>query len=156
MTKKGVMKEVQALADATGNNDLAIALGAPGRHLKNAIGELRPTGLAWEPEPKTWSMVVEGMARHDGVGREAATTCSILPTDRRIELSEPGVVINLPVAAPDYIGSYVIKAKGVVGGEVRGTVDGFVAVIPLENWDTIGLYCNGVEWLIDWYYASSH
>lgn len=155
MTKAGIQKNVQGLADATGNNDLSIALGAPGRHLPNAIGEIRPTGQAWLPEPKTWSLVVEGLARHDGLGREAAAvTDVVLSTDRRIELSVPNTVVTLPAAAPEFIGSYAIKSKGVAGGEIRGTVDGSVAAIPLENWDSIGLYCNGTEWLIDWFYTS--
>ena len=61
-TKADIIAAIQAAVDGTGNNNLKISLGAPGDHVKNSIGETKPTGAAWQPEPKTWPAIVEGLA----------------------------------------------------------------------------------------------
>lgn len=61
-TKDDIIAAIQAAADGTGNSNLQISLGSTGDHVKNIIGETKPTGQAWEPEPKTWSVVAEGLA----------------------------------------------------------------------------------------------
>jgi hypothetical protein len=61
-TKEDIITEIQAVADASGDNNLRISLGAPGNNVKDTIGKTKPTGQAWEPEPKTWPVVAEGLA----------------------------------------------------------------------------------------------
>jgi hypothetical protein len=151
MSKKGMKKWVQWVVDATGINNLMISLGAPGRNIRNSIGELRPTGSGWEPEPRTWSMVLDGLANHDGIGREVGTSGDLLDTDRRIELTAPDVVIKLPDPGPDYIGTYCVKSRGVAGGGVHGTIDGALQTIPIYNWGALRFYCNGVSWFTEMY-----
>ena len=48
--------------DGAGVDQLRISLGTPGDHVRDVTGEPQPTGGAWEPEPKTWPLVVEGIA----------------------------------------------------------------------------------------------
>lgn len=68
-TKDEIKAAIQAAADATGDGNLRISLGAPGSHVENSIGEMQPTGGAWVPEPKTWPVVIEGLANWlDGGG----------------------------------------------------------------------------------------
>jgi len=61
-TKTDIIDAIKAAADATGDNNIRISLGATGNHLKNTIGETKPTGAAWNPEPKTWPVICEGLA----------------------------------------------------------------------------------------------
>lgn len=61
-TKDDIIAAIQTAADATGNGNLRISLGATGNHVENSIGETRPTGQAWEPEPKTWPVIAQGLA----------------------------------------------------------------------------------------------
>ena len=61
-TKNDMITAIQASADASGDNNIRISMGAPGNHLKNTIGETEPTAQAWQPEPKTWPVVIEGLA----------------------------------------------------------------------------------------------
>ncbi len=68
-TKADIIAAIQAVADASGSNNIVISLGAPGAHVKNSIGQSKPTGAAWEPEPKTWPVIAEGLANWaDGLG----------------------------------------------------------------------------------------
>lgn len=62
-TKADIIAAIQAVADATGDSNLRISLGVPGCHVQNIIGETHPTGKAWVPEPKVWSVVIEGLAK---------------------------------------------------------------------------------------------
>lgn len=61
-TKDDIIAAIQAAADGSGSGNIRISLGAPGNHVKNSIGETKETAQAWEPEPKTWSVVAEGLA----------------------------------------------------------------------------------------------
>lgn len=68
-TKAEIIAQIQAAADACGNAQMRIGLGAPGAVVKNAIGELKNTGSAWEPEPKSQALIIEGIAAWlDGAG----------------------------------------------------------------------------------------
>jgi hypothetical protein len=61
-TKADMIAAIQLVADATGNNQIRIGLGAPGNHLENVIGETKATAAAWEPEPKAQPVIIEGLA----------------------------------------------------------------------------------------------
>lgn len=61
-TKTEIIAAIQAVADASDDTNIQIALGTPGSYIKNIIGEIQATGSAWAPEPKTWATVIEGLA----------------------------------------------------------------------------------------------
>ena len=147
MSKAAMIRAIQQVADALDSNNYRITFGEPGNHLEDIIGQTQPTGKAWLPEPKSWPLVVEGLARYEAVAREMASTGPLEATDRRVELTAPGVAVMLPPAGPSMIGEYTIKAKGVTGGSVQGTIDGAPASLPVVNWDFIRIYCNGTNWL---------
>jgi len=62
-TKADIIAAIQFIADATGNNNLRIALGAPGSHLRDSSGQMQPTGKAWIPTPRMWDTVAGGLAK---------------------------------------------------------------------------------------------
>lgn len=147
MTKTGRISAIQAVADATGDNNWRISLGEPGSHLENTVGEKKPTGAAWEPEPKSFPIIMEGLAAFEGAARQMTASGPLLETDRRIELGSNNVVVSLPSAESKYTGSYVIKSLGTTGGGVSGTIDGASVTIPIIDWDFLTIYCNGSAWL---------
>jgi hypothetical protein len=149
MSKGSRIKAIQAEADATDNNDFRIAFGEPGNNLENRIGEVRPTGRAWEPALRAFDIIMQGLARHAAVAREMGASGSLTEYDRRIELTENGVTVTVPAAEAKFIGEYIIKTKGVTGGEVEGIIDGEPMLFELTGWEYLRLYCNGVEWLRD-------
>lgn len=61
-TKAEIIAKIQAAADACGNAQMQIGLGTPGSVVENAIGERKNTGTAWEPEPKSQALIIEGIA----------------------------------------------------------------------------------------------
>jgi hypothetical protein len=61
-TKAEIIATIQAAADACGDNQMRIGLGAPGSVVENAIGEQKSTGSAWAPEPKSQALIIEGIA----------------------------------------------------------------------------------------------
>ena len=61
-TKDDITNAIKAVADATGNGNTRISLGAQGDHELNSIGESEPTGKAWDGDYKTWPVVVLGLA----------------------------------------------------------------------------------------------
>jgi len=69
-TKTEIIADIQAVADASGADAIRSSLGTPGSYVEIA-GSERKTGAGWEPEPKVWSVVVEGLANwldNAGVG----------------------------------------------------------------------------------------
>jgi len=74
-TKDDIITAIQSVADASGSGNIRISLGAPGSHVADSAGKSKPTGAAWVPEPKTWPVVVEGLADWldgQGIGEIAA------------------------------------------------------------------------------------
>ena len=66
-TKQAIIEAVQARADVSGDA-MRIALGTPGAHVPNVIGEVEETGQAWV-EPAAFPTLVGGIADYlDGQG----------------------------------------------------------------------------------------
>jgi len=148
VTKKGIIRAIQQIGDSAGDPNYQIAFGSPGSHIANSVGEKKPTGAAWEPEPTAFSIIVEGLAKFLGSAREVNSNDSLQDTDHRIELTSNGVILTIPAASESFIGEYVVKAKGVTGCFVSGTIDGAPVSLPLATpWEFLTLYCNGSEWL---------
>jgi len=61
-TKDELIRAIQGVADRGGDPQQRIGFGAPGDYVEDAAGELKPTGSAWTPTPKTWDMIAEGLA----------------------------------------------------------------------------------------------
>lgn len=61
-TKADMIAAIQAVADGSGSDTIRMALGEPGSYVKDPTGATRETGAAWAPEPKTWPVVIEGLA----------------------------------------------------------------------------------------------
>jgi hypothetical protein len=61
-TKAEIIAKIQTAFDASGKDQLRIGMGAPGAHVLNVNGESEETGQAWEPEPKTWPLIIAGLA----------------------------------------------------------------------------------------------
>ena len=146
-SKAAIIRAIQEVADAVGNNNYQISLGTPGTSIENSIGEMTPTGAAWKPEPKSFPIVMGGIARCSGVARQMSSSGDLSETDHRIELSSNNVTVALPPAEEKFIGSYLVKALGTTGGGVSGDIDGATQTIPVVNWDFFMVYCNGSAWL---------
>jgi len=165
-TKADIITAIQAVADASGSGNIRIALGAPGAHVENSIGESQPTGAAWIPEPKTWPVIVGGLAGWldlKGVGgapgfkniATLATSGSIPPTADLAELTAAGVVATLPPAAVKPRGTQlVVKDHGFVGNTVApagtDTIDGAAAPVVIGLFGALRFYSDGVGGWWSW------
>lgn len=101
-TRDDLIAAIQAAADATGVNTIRLGLGAPGDHVKDPTGETRPTGGAWEPEPKTWPVVVDGfVAWYEGPTGLKAKLNELIGAYMQLKADyDSGTV---PTAAPDVL-----------------------------------------------------
>lgn len=165
-TKTELITAIQAVVDASGNGNLRIALGAPGAHVENSIGESQPTGGAWAPEPKTWPAVMEGIGAwldSKGVGGSprfmviSTLTASgpVPPTADLVELGAAAVAATLPDASTRPRGTQlVLKDLGFVGNTVvpAGTdkIDGAAAPVVIGMLGALCLYSNGTDGWWSW------
>ena len=146
--KERLIAAVQVIADATGNNDVRIAFGAPGNHLKNTIDEIRPTGQAWKlPDTGTWPIILEAIAKHLHGVRRITSSDNLETSDSVVELGSNGVELTLPAASNNFQGRYIIKAVNTTGTSVIGTVDGASGPFPVVAYQVMRVYCNGSQWL---------
>lgn len=144
--KQAIIEAIQAVADATGVAALRIAYGAPGAHVVNAIGESQPTGQAWE-EPRAWPVVVAGVAAYLDRVRTISTSGGLAASDRVLQVAAPGVAVALPAPGAGVAGRYVVKALGVAGTTVTGTVDGAPGPHAVAAYGALRVYCDGAQWL---------
>lgn len=146
--KERMIAAVQVVADATDDNDVRIAFGAPGGHLKNAIDEIRPTGQAWKfPNTGTWPIMFEALAEHIHGVRRVTSSDDLKTSDSIVELGSNGIVLTLPAASDNFQGRYIIKAVNTTGTTVVGTVDGASGPFPVVAYGVLRVYCNGSQWL---------
>ena len=164
--KTEMIAAIQAVADASGSENIRIALGAPGNHVENSIGESQPTGAAWIPEPKTWPVVVEGIAAwldSKGVGgapgfKNIATLTSsgpVPPTADLVEFGATGVIATLPAANSKVRGTQLaVKDLGfgvnAVAPSGSDTIDGAVAPLAFLPLDAVRLYTDGATGWWTW------
>lgn len=155
--KADIIAAIQAVADATGNANLRISLGAPGDHVENVIGETQPTGAAWSPEPRTWPVIIEGLAGWLGEPRfsvrQLLVSGPITADDDVVEFAAPALDAVLPAANSVPQGRRVVL-KEVVGDPVSAvstagadTIDGAVGAVALGARGVLRLYSDGAS---DW------
>jgi hypothetical protein len=145
--KDAIIEAIQAVADATDQPNLRIAYGAPGAHIKDSTGETRPTGLAWEPSPTAWRVIIEGVAAYLDKIRRVLSNDDLQAGDRIIELAVNGITLTLPSASAAYKNRYVIKAMNVPSVSVAGTIDGVAGPHALTAYQVMRVYCTGSEWV---------
>ena len=64
-TKQGIIDAIQAVADATDNNQTRIAYGTPGATLENVVGQLQPTGIAFDESALLKALLSHLMLKRD-------------------------------------------------------------------------------------------
>jgi hypothetical protein len=147
-TKAKIIAAIQYVVDnlSPADNQLRIALGEPGDHVKNVINETEPTGQGWE-EPGTFPVVIEGIADTLGAKfREVTGDTEILPTDRVLELVADNITVDLPTPSANLIGLYIVKTMGQSGCNLDGDLDGGSGLFPCPAWSARRIYCNGTGW----------
>ena len=147
-TKEKIIAQIQALVDNLDpeNPQLRIALGAPGDHIQNVIGEIEPTGQAWE-EPGTLPLLIDGIARTLGAQfRSVTEDTTINPDDRILELNADNLTITLPSPSAVRIGLYIVKTMNHSGCNLNGNLDGGSGLFPCPAWSSRRVYCNGSGW----------
>ena len=161
-TKTELIALVKAVADATGVDAMRVSLGTEGSHV-NLGGQLRETGAAWVPEPKPFSILVEGLAdwldSHGVGGPPAFLSIQVLPIAGAIlpttDLAEITAVVagTLPPASAAGAGQQlVVKAVNAAGASVApnggDTIDGVAAPLVLAGaYDKVRLYAaSTTEW----------
>ena len=165
-TKTDIIAAIQGVADATGDGNLRIAIGAPGDHVENSIGETQPTGDAWEPEPKTWPVVVEGIAAwldSKNVGGSAqfntiqpmTVSGNIVGGAELVVFANPGITGTLPLSTSIPIGRKIVvknvaaapSSIATSGGE---TIDGAAGPLTVAPMGAVRLVGNGVDGWWTW------
>lgn len=163
-TKDEIIAAIQAEADATGDGNMRISMGAPGSHVENSIGQRKPTGAAWEPSPKTWEIVCSGFAAWaDSIGvgshdvfrsvRQLTASGPVTAGDWVVELAGAAVAASLPPASSVPGGKQIIvkEVNGSPGSSVvpsgADTIDGAAAPLLLGALGAARLYSDGSS---DW------
>jgi hypothetical protein len=162
-TKEDLIKFIQAVADATEDNQSRIGFGTPGEYLENIIGERKPTGQVWDETERvgTWPMILDGLANAFGL-RVAVTgnhTHKIHEATIGVTSVPPGgLTITLMDAAEFGEGRRVsIKDEnGLSGGadtiaivvDGGGTIDGQSSKVLNLAYDGVTIYSNGTQWSI--------
>lgn len=162
-TKDSIKQIIQAIADATGEDQIIIGYGTPGSYLRDATGQWRPAGLAWDESERTgvWPMMLDGISRSFGsrqaisgnyvheinIGKIGVTSVPIgglqvtlmgaasFGEDREVIIKDEGG--NATVGNPIYI---------VVSG--GGTMDGLFTRTITSAYGVLRLYSNGSQWSV--------
>lgn len=158
-TKTDIIALVKAVADATGVDAMKVSLGTEGNHVELG-GQSRETGAAWVPEPKPFSIVIEGLAAWfdaHGVGGKSGfrsiqvlpVSGPIIPTADLVELTTAAIGAQLPPAAMMSAGDQlVVKNVNAAGSSLipagADTIDGVGAPLVMPgSWDVLRLYVGG-------------
>jgi len=160
--KDDIIAAIQAVADASGSGNIRISLGAPGDHVENSIGETQPTGAAWLPEPKTWPVIIEGIAEWltaQNVGgppkfmtvQQRSTSGNVNSGVDLVELTAAGITVSLPdpTSIPPYT-KVVAKSKGHAGNFVNVQGGANIDAGPIMGfgapYDALRFYSDGTQW----------
>jgi len=116
--KSAIIAAVQAAADATDNPFMRVSLGAPGDEVEIYEGQLKGTGSGWEPTPKPFDLLVEGIAEvlfSSGVGVSGFHNIQQFPSSDTIpagcdlaETTAGGITLSLPAPASVPDGAQVV------------------------------------------------
>ena len=161
-TKNDIIAAVQAVADGTGVVNLRLSMGTPGDYLDDAAGEARPTGASWAPEPKVWSVFVEGLANwldSGGIGgpprfmvpQSLGASANINNGTDLALLTAGGITASLPdpTTVPPFM-QVVVKNTGLGGNflNVQGGANidaGPVLGVP-GIFDAVRVFTDGAQW----------
>lgn len=147
MNKQSIITAVQAAAEATGNKNIRLAIGAPGEHVDIGTGEMLETGQAWVSVPSVFDTLIEGIADRLWHVKQVTSNYDLEATDHVVEVAANNVVVALPTLIAGFRGPYIIKALNFTGISVTGTVDGAAGPINFPAYGALRVYCNGSEWL---------
>ncbi len=161
-TKTDIITLIKGVADATGVDAMKVSLGSEGSVVLLG-GLMRATGMAWVPEPKSFPIVIEGIAAwldSHGVGGAPGfqniqlipVAGTILSSSDLVEITSP-VLATLPLAATVGAGQQiVVKAVSAAGASVGpsggDTIDGAAVALTLAAaYDSVRLYAaSPTEW----------
>lgn len=161
-TKTEIIAAIKGVADATEAPAILMALGTEGDYVE-IVEQERPTGAAWVPEPKTWPVVIEGIAAwldSKGVGgapgfkaiQDLAVSGPVNAATDLAQLTAVGVTGTLPAASAVAAGTQVVIKDVNAGGTFvapagADTIDGAGVPLSLGLNAATRLYSDGAS---DW------
>jgi hypothetical protein len=145
-SKKSIIDFVNTVADATEDPQIRVGFGKPGSYVEDASGETKPTGMAFNPEPTSMSVLMEGIAKATEkiVSYTVSGNISNQEPGSIIEMRVNGMTITLDAATE---GKYIIKATNKTGMSINGTIDGVAGPHSLAPYQVYRVYYNGTEWM---------
>lgn len=160
-TKSNIISFIQGLADATEDPQTMIGFGTPGGHTQNIIGEIKPTGAAWDESDGIgpFPLIIDGISKALGLYKKITGSYSQQKDIGIIGVgSIPGSGLTVTILQASQYGTnrmVLIKDESgtsspskvitvnVAGG---GTIDGLSTISINSMFGRYRLYSNGTGW----------
>ncbi len=162
-TKNDIIAFAQAIADATDNAQTMIGFGAPGRHIKNVAGTIKPTGQVWDESGVTgpWPLLCDAISQVFGIRVAVSGNYSQKKSDGIIgvkSIPQGGLQVTLlsaqtfgssrTVCIKDESGTASVESPISVTVQGGGSIDNSSQHLITVPYGGATMYSNGEKWFI--------